>query len=232
MTKELSDYEIEKQKKKQLLVRNEFLYQGKSAGEYDFPVIRKQNINIEKIKFLSYSDAKKNDNENKDKTIHFFTYDWKFKKVYSNPEEELEKLSQYYCLLSPDFSIFENMPKALQIESIFKNRWCGAYWQSKNLNVIPTVSWGDESTFDFCFDGIEKGSIVAVSTYYRENCEEEFMLGSFSSSVNGFALLTAPLILGALKHNKQYHSTPPWYFFAFCGKLCDFSLHFCLGMIK
>lgn len=188
MTKELSYYEIEKQKKKQLLVRNEFLYQGKSAGKYDFPIIKKQNIDIEKIKFLSYSDIKKGDNENKDKTIHFFTYDWKFEKVYSNPEEELEKLSRYYCLLSPDFSIFENMPKALQIESIFKNRWCGAYWQGKNLNVIPTVSWGDESTFDFCFDGIEKGSIVAVSTYYRENCEEEFMLGSFSSSVNGFAL--------------------------------------------
>lgn len=177
MTKELSDYEMEKQKKKQLLVRNEFLYQGKSAGKYDFPVIRKQNIDIEKIKFLSYSDIKNGDNENKDKTIHFFTYDWKFENVYSSPEEELEKLSRYYCLLSPDFSIFENMPKALQIESIFKNRWCGAYWQSKNLNVISTVSWGDESTFDFCFDGIEKGSIVAVSTYYRENCEEEFMLG-------------------------------------------------------
>ena len=172
MTKELSDYEIEKQKKKQLLVRNEFLYQGKSAGKYDFPIMKKQNIDIKKINFLSYSDIKKGDDENKDKTIHFFTYNWKFEKVYSSPEEELEKLSRYYCLLSPDFSIFENMPKALQIESIFKNRWCDAYWQSKNLKVIPTVSWGDESTFDFCFDGIEKGSIVAVSTYYRENCED------------------------------------------------------------
>ncbi len=177
MTKELSDYEIDKQKKKQLLVRNEFLYHGNSVGKYNFPLIKKQNIDVEKIKFLSYSNTKKDDNENKDKTIHFFTYDWKFENVYENPEEELKKLSQYFCLLSPDFSIFTNMPRALQIESVFKNRWCGAYWQSNNLNVIPTVSWGDESTFEFCFDGVEKGSIVAVCTYYRENCEEEFMLG-------------------------------------------------------
>lgn len=69
------------------------------------------------------------------------------------------------------------MPLALQIESIFKNRWCGAYWQSKGLKVIPTVSWGDERSFDFCFDGIEEGAIVAVCTYYRENCEDDFMLG-------------------------------------------------------
>lgn len=177
MTKILSEYEIDKENKKQLLVRNEFLYRNNSSGKFDFPIIKKQDIDVNKIKFLSYVYAKNNDTENKDKTIHFFTYDWKFDKVYKNPNEELEKLKQYYCLLSPDFSLFTNMPLALQIESVFKNRWCGAYWQSKGLKVIPTISWGDEKSFDFCFDGVEEGSIVAVCTYYRENCEEEFMLG-------------------------------------------------------
>lgn len=177
MTKILTEYEIDKQRKKQLLVRNDFLYFGYSRGKYDFPLIKKQNIDIKDIKFLSYVDAKINDTKNTDRTIHFFTYDWKFKKVYEKPEDELEKLKQYRYVLSPDFSIFTNMPLALQIESVFKNRWCGAYWQNQGIKVIPTVSWGDERSFDFCFEGIERGSIVAVCTYYRENCEEEFMLG-------------------------------------------------------
>lgn len=49
--------------------------------------------------------------------------------------------------------------------------------------MIPTVNWGDESTFDFCFDGIEKGSVVAVSTYmasehdHRKDQKEWFMAG-------------------------------------------------------
>lgn len=30
---------------------------------------------------------------------------------------------------------------------------------------------------EFCFDGIEKGSVVAVSTYTREDNKEGFMLG-------------------------------------------------------
>ena len=169
--------EIDKKKRYRNLVRNEFLYFGKSEGKYEFPIIKKQDIDVSKIKFLSFVNAKKNDSENCDKTIHFFTHDWKFEKVYEQAEDEVEKLSQYYCLLSPDFSLFTDMPLALQIENVFKNRWCGAYWQSKGLRVIPTVSWGDERSFDFCFDGIEKGSVVAVCTYYRENCEEEFMMG-------------------------------------------------------
>lgn len=69
--KEQTEYEIEKQKKKQKLVRNEFLYHQNSAGKYEFPIIRKQNIDVNKIKFLSFVDAKKDDKENKDKTIHF-----------------------------------------------------------------------------------------------------------------------------------------------------------------
>ena len=51
-------YEIDKQKRKQDLVRNEFLYNGKSAGKYDFPIIRKQDIDVEKIKLMSFSDVK------------------------------------------------------------------------------------------------------------------------------------------------------------------------------
>ena len=102
--KEQTDYAMEKEKNEQKLVRNEFLYYNMSAGKYDFPIIKRQDIDADKIKFLSFADAKKEDAENRDKTIHFFTYDWKFEKVYENAEEELEKLSQYYALLSPDFS--------------------------------------------------------------------------------------------------------------------------------
>lgn len=48
---------------------------------------------------------------------------------------------------------------------------------------MPTVNWGDESTFDFCFEGIERGSVVAVSTYMaserdnRQDQKEWFMSG-------------------------------------------------------
>lgn len=175
--KEQTEYEIQKQRKKQQLVRNEFMRIGEHDGKYEFPIIKKQYIDLNKIEFLSYTNAKQNDTNNINKTIHFFTYDWLFEKVYTNAEEQLSLLKQYKYLLSPDFSIFTNMPLALQIESIFKNRWCGAYWQRKGLTVIPTVSWGDEKSFDFCFDGIEQGSTVAVCTYYRENCEKDFMLG-------------------------------------------------------
>lgn len=61
--------------------------------------------------------------------------------------------------------MYLEMSPIIQLYNVFRNRWCGAYYADKGLRVIPTVSWGDESTFDFCFEGIPKGSTVAVSTY-------------------------------------------------------------------
>ena len=65
----------------------------------------------------------------------------------------------------------------LQMYNTFKNRWCGAYWQSLGLRVIPTISWSDERSFDFCFEGIEENSIVAISTHGNHRAKEGFMLG-------------------------------------------------------
>lgn len=168
-----ADYEEEKRKKKQRLVRNEF----EKSGKYGMPLIKKQNIDLDKIELLNYLKTKPNDIDNQNKTIHFFTYDWNFENVYDKPEVALEKLDQYYALLTPEFSTYKDMPLARQIDSVFKNRWCGAFWQKQGMLVIPTISWGSYGCFEFCFDGVEEGSVVAVSTYTREDNKKGFMEG-------------------------------------------------------
>ena len=155
------------------LVRNEF----PTDGKYDLPTIKKEEICLEKIKLMSYSNTRYDDKKNKSKTIHFFVHDYRFEHTYSNPNLALEKLSQYYCLLTPDFSVYTDMPLLLQMFNTFKNRWVGAFWQKNGLKVIPTISWSDNRSFEFCFDGIEKGCIVAVSTHGNHKSKDNFMAG-------------------------------------------------------
>lgn len=166
-----NEYQEEKLLKKLKLTRNEF----KTVGKYEMPVIKKQKIDLEKIDLWCYTKTKPNDEENKDKTIHFFTYDWLFENVYDKPEIAMEKLDQYYALLTPEFSLYWDMPRALQIYSTFKNRWCGAYWQKQGKLVIPSICCAGEESYDFCFDGIEEGSVVAISTYCREEYKAQIM---------------------------------------------------------
>ena len=55
-----SEYEDEKRKNKQKLVRNEF----KGVGKYGMPLIKKQDVDLEKIELFSYLKTKANDEQN------------------------------------------------------------------------------------------------------------------------------------------------------------------------
>ena len=96
--------------------------------------------------------------------IHFYIDDYQFERVWNAPEKYVDILSQYDCILSPDFSLYMDMPMPMKIWNIYRSRQIGAYYQSKGIKVIPTVSWAEKETFSFCFQGIPKGSIVSVST--------------------------------------------------------------------
>lgn len=165
-----------------LFLRNQF----KGSSRFEIPVIPKAVFSDDELKnvLLIGFDKAKNDDKNLDRIVHFFLYDYKFEKIWERPDDYAEKLNEYKGVLSPDFSMYLEMNRTIQLYNTFRNRWCGAYLASKGIRVIPTVNWGDENTFDFCFEGIPKGSIVAVSTYMvqehnNHSDQKEFFLKGY-----------------------------------------------------
>ncbi len=157
-----------------LFMRNNF----DTVGKWGIPLIKKQEMSTDNIMLVACSDTRANDNEeNKKKGVHFFVDDYRFEGIYNNPERTLARYSQYDFLLSPDFSTYADMPLWRLLENVAKNRWVGAYWQAQGLTVIPTVSWGTAQTFEFCFDGVEQGSIVAIGMIGCKHSKLGFMRG-------------------------------------------------------
>lgn len=157
-----------------LFMRNNF----EQVGKWGVPLVKKQELTNDDIELVACSDTRTKDSEtNKKKGVHFFVDDYRFSGIYNNPERTLNRYSQYRFLLTPDFSTYADMDLWRQLESVAKNRWVGAYWQSKGLTVIPTVSWSDARSFEFCFDGIELNGIVAVGMIGCKHSRLGFMRG-------------------------------------------------------
>jgi hypothetical protein len=95
---------------------------------------------------------------------HFFIYDYQFERVWKRPELYVKPLKKTAFVLSPDFSLYFNLPLMRQIWNTYRNRVVGKYWESEGLWVIPTVSWSDERSYSFSFAGIPKNSVVAISS--------------------------------------------------------------------
>ncbi|MFC8531919.1 DUF4417 domain-containing protein [Nocardia sp. NPDC057227] len=96
--------------------------------------------------------------------LHFFLDDYRFERTWTSPEAATTRVAEVGAALTPDFSLWRNMPLAAQVWQVYRSRWVGAWWQHCGLKVIPTVSWAGPETFDFAFDGLPAGATLAVGT--------------------------------------------------------------------
>lgn len=142
------------------------------VGKYNIPQIDpvyECNVN----KWLGFNYVKTYGTKKDASTgVHFFIYDYQFERVWNTPDKYLTYLSRYGCVLSPDFSTFPDFPLAVNIFNHYRKHWLARYWQDRGITVIPSICWGDESSFDWCFDGEPVGGIVAVSDVGCKKTEE------------------------------------------------------------
>lgn len=148
------------------------------VGEFQFDIIRKQPLPDGDIGLVACSRTSRHDKpENYRKGVHFFVDDYRFRKLRNNVEAGLETYSKYRFLLSPDFSRYREMREWQMIEAIGMNRWCGAWWQSKGLHVIPSVGWGSQWSLRYCFLGVERNAPVAVTTNGNRRDKPGYLYG-------------------------------------------------------
>ena len=131
------------------------------AGDFDIPVM--EPTHTTGTEFLRFCDWKDVDDVSS-MIAHFFYDDYKFFAAWSDPDKYFDRLRDFRAVVAPDFSLYTDFPLALQILSVYRRQWIGAYWQSLGLDVIPAAVWGDERSYDFCFDGFPKHSTIAVSS--------------------------------------------------------------------
>lgn len=130
-------------------------------GFFNMPIIRRTDFTVDKLIGFNYV---LNTLPKKGVGVHFYLDDYQFERVWNSPHEYIPRLLQYDCVLSPDFSLYMDMPMAMKIWNIYRSRLIGQMIQNEGGTVIPTLSWAEPETFTFCFDGLEPGGTYSVST--------------------------------------------------------------------
>ena len=134
--------------------------ESRTAGFYQMPVIKACNYAPDDLVGFNYVKTAKE----YDCGVHFFLDDYQFERIWNAPHEMIERLKPFQCCLTPDFSLYMDMPMSMKIWNVYRSRLIGQMMQDVGIKVIPTLSWAEPDTFTFCFDGLEKGGAVAVST--------------------------------------------------------------------
>lgn len=139
------------------------------VGRYDIPQIQPEQQIADN--WISFNYAKGCEDPELH-GVHFFVDDYQFLRLWTNADTYINMLSRFQVVCTPDFSTYTDFPKAVQIFNHYRKHWLGAYWQACGITVIPTISWSDEDSYEWCFDGEPIGGVVAVSSVGTQNDPE------------------------------------------------------------
>lgn len=135
--------------------------ENRCTGIYDIPTLDKVIHTPKSLMGFNYC---KSTPPQEGVGVHFFLDDYQFERVWNSPEDYCTMLADYDCVLTPDFSLYTNMPIAMMIWNTYRSRLIGQMMQDYGCTVIPTVSWAGADSYDFAFDGLPTGGTIAVST--------------------------------------------------------------------
>ena len=133
------------------------------CGRDGFPSIKGRMAKPAELQGFNYAKSTPADAK-ADVGCHFFIDDYQFERLWQRPDAYLDVLKPYKCVLTPDFSLYMDMPDAMQQWNRYRSAALGNYWQRNGITVVPTLSWAQPSSYGFCFKGIPKHSTVATST--------------------------------------------------------------------
>tara|TARA_R100000951_G_scaffold58110_1_gene48789 strand:+ start:452 stop:1111 length:660 start_codon:yes stop_codon:yes gene_type:complete len=142
----------------------------------DYPVLNCEDVFFSEV--VACNDYKK---INKKTLVSMFIDDYILERFWRNPLNYIKRFEEAPAVLSPDFSVLVGMPKPIIYWQTYKNRLIGKIWKDSGLNVIPSITWSDKSSFDIVFQGVQKKSVVAVSNI---GCRNEKHLKYFELGYN------------------------------------------------
>ena len=113
---------------------------------------------------VGYDQTKVDDKNGQNSFVHFFLDDYKFGAIWNDPEPRIQKLRSYKGVAVATIqhllhyakrnANIQHFPFAV-VWGLFTGKWYNSY--SNRFMGLP-------NSYIYCFDGIEKGSVVAVST--------------------------------------------------------------------
>ena len=86
-----------------MFLRNQF----EGDGVFELPVIRRESVALEEIALTGYDKLSSGET---DQIVHFFLDDYKFESLWKDPESRIERLKRFRAVLSPDYSLYTEMP--------------------------------------------------------------------------------------------------------------------------
>lgn len=168
-------------------VFNSFLVKNATYDGYDeIPRIITSNLLPDNL--ISFSTARKNKTKlvKKNTWVHFYENDSTFECFWRNPQKYLPLLKRYSGVISPDFSLYYDMPLNMQKYNTYRGKALAHWLHENDIEIIPNVRWGDDRTYNTACLGVEHNKTIAIGTHgcIKTKIEKQLFIDGFDYVIN------------------------------------------------
>ena len=95
--------------------------------------------------------------------VHFYIDDYRFERLWTNPDAYLALLRRFEGVIGTDFSQLGDMPYPQRLWNCYRNRLLGQWMQKNGINYIHNVTWSLPDSYDYSFAGLPQHSVIAIN---------------------------------------------------------------------
>lgn len=144
--------------------RHELVEGARFEGPYDIPVIEPLPGGVPLPLALVPFD-KRYQTKNRRQWVHCYLFDFRFRQIITDTEKHLESIRPFDGFISPDPSLYRDVPIATQIANTYLNRAVGHYMQRMGIPTVANIRWSTDKSFSFAFAGAPSSSTLATSNH-------------------------------------------------------------------
>ena len=132
------------------------------AGDFEMPVIQGTDEIPESV--VRFSDSKSRKRDNPDAWVVPYERDDKLRPMWRNAFKYMDRLLEHPGIISWDFSMYRNMPFALQYWNCFRGRLLGSLQERCGGMCIPNVRPSDSRSLLYNLDGLPTEATISMGT--------------------------------------------------------------------
>ena len=139
-----------------------FLVKNADYEGYDeIPILKPTYILPNRI--ITFSEALRS--RDYDQWVCFYEDDAVFVRLWKNPTKYLPILKRFNGVITPDFSLYRDMPLCMQKWNIYRSRAIGVWLQENDVKIVPNIRWADFRTYRTACLGISTHSVISIGSH-------------------------------------------------------------------
>lgn len=128
------------------------------------PIIEEYEVRDLPEKMIAFNDAVSVSQKDRDAMVHFYIDDYRFIKLFRNPDKYIPILKEYRYVIGPDLSQYIEMLGCSRYANCCMNKAMTAYMQQQGVNIVVNATWSLPDSYDYSFSGIPQGSVIAINS--------------------------------------------------------------------